>query len=763
MLLVDGRLDEPEWSNADPATGFRQQLPDEGAPASSDTHVRILHDERTVYIGATLYDPQPELVRISQGRRDYFNSADWFTVALDTYNDNRTAFYFAVNAAGIHVDGVKVDGTQSERVLDLTDALLGFDPSWDAHWQAAARVDSSGWTVEMAIPISEVEVARPGGKRWGINFMRTIARKAELDSWALLRTQDASAGAIMHFGTLILEGEIRPSMRRNALMRLDSFRDPDDDSDHNLPFTPLGGTEAELALTPALVLQAALLPDFSPVGFDELLKATSLKFRTSYSRLFATTQHLLSTPSVLGNAPFSAVTLADDSPLLGSAAVHGRLPGGLTSSANWLTSLHDVGRLTHSPSARLQKSLGPRSVIGVAGTMGPYGPVNTVDVESGELVFENEYVFQPSTIAMDWDLHNRDGTVRLTGQGSASRERELLVRRTTFLTKDPRTRQYMGEEKLRQVVQSKGGYAARLQVEQLSREWNWLGRVEVVSPNYRVGPHGSTGFTDRLVLAAGLRHINTNGKTLFRRLQMEAELSQWFTINRLKSREILLSGHVSALSRAFHRVLLSTGASLGAVDHWALVADLAVASDVRRTWTVVPRVSYAARSRASDSWHVSGTYLHRILPRITIGAAIGLLGGRGPTSLVTAIDAYRLPYGSQPNSFSYLQATIGARHAQRRQDFAIGQALAPSGFAVGYASEAEGQRNVYGRVGGVVALTKRIDVEFGAALSSSGNVRGNSADRKLVVSRRADMVAGIQVGVQILVCGELSCNPFVES
>ena len=107
------------------------------------------------------------------------------------------------------------------------------------------------------------------------------------------------------------------------------------------------------------------------------------------------------------------------------------------------------------------------------------------------------------------------------------------------------------------------------------------------------------------------------------------------------------------------------------------------------------------------------------MPRITIGAAIGLLGGRGPTSLVTAIDAYRLPYGSQPNSFSYLQATIGARHAQRRQDFAIGQALAPSGFAVGYASEAEGQRNVYGRVGGVVALTKRIDVEFGAALSSS--------------------------------------------
>src|SRR6266436_6688586 len=36
-IKIDGTLDEPSWSQVEPATDFRQQQPDEGAPASERT------------------------------------------------------------------------------------------------------------------------------------------------------------------------------------------------------------------------------------------------------------------------------------------------------------------------------------------------------------------------------------------------------------------------------------------------------------------------------------------------------------------------------------------------------------------------------------------------------------------------------------------------------------------------------------------------------------------------------------------------------
>ena len=55
-INIDGKLDEPAWAKATPITDFRQQQPREGAPASQRTEVRILYDERAIYIGARMYD-----------------------------------------------------------------------------------------------------------------------------------------------------------------------------------------------------------------------------------------------------------------------------------------------------------------------------------------------------------------------------------------------------------------------------------------------------------------------------------------------------------------------------------------------------------------------------------------------------------------------------------------------------------------------------------------------------------------------------------
>lgn len=50
-IKIDGRLDELAWSQAEAASDFRQQEPNEGSPATEKTEVPLLFDEKNIYIG----------------------------------------------------------------------------------------------------------------------------------------------------------------------------------------------------------------------------------------------------------------------------------------------------------------------------------------------------------------------------------------------------------------------------------------------------------------------------------------------------------------------------------------------------------------------------------------------------------------------------------------------------------------------------------------------------------------------------------------
>ena len=70
-IQLDGRLDEPAWQSAEPATGFRQQQPDDGQPATQQTEIRVLFDDEALYIGARMLDTEGAVgVRTMLVRRD---------------------------------------------------------------------------------------------------------------------------------------------------------------------------------------------------------------------------------------------------------------------------------------------------------------------------------------------------------------------------------------------------------------------------------------------------------------------------------------------------------------------------------------------------------------------------------------------------------------------------------------------------------------------------------------------------------------------
>jgi len=128
--VVDGRLDDPVSNLAPAVTDFRQTDPDEGAPVSEATAVRVLYDGTAVYVGARLFDSAPARIVRRLARRDASTHSDKFRVLLDSYHDRRTAFEFIVNAAGVKKDVLIGDDGDFD------------DASWHPVWEAATSVDS---------------------------------------------------------------------------------------------------------------------------------------------------------------------------------------------------------------------------------------------------------------------------------------------------------------------------------------------------------------------------------------------------------------------------------------------------------------------------------------------------------------------------------------------------------------------------------------------------------------------------------------------
>ena len=161
-IVIDGRLDEAVWSRAIPARDFRQQDPDNGAPATEPTEVRVLFTRDALYFGVTCFDSEPDKWLGYQRRRDEFLQADdRFMWNIDTYNTEQSSYFFEMNPSGLMGDALRNGNGQNRQ--------------WDGIWDARVVHSNIGWTLEVEIPFRSLNFD-PAAEVWGINFQRTVRR-----------------------------------------------------------------------------------------------------------------------------------------------------------------------------------------------------------------------------------------------------------------------------------------------------------------------------------------------------------------------------------------------------------------------------------------------------------------------------------------------------------------------------------------------------------------------------------------------------------
>lgn len=261
---IDGNLDDAAWQQIAPVADWMQYSPSYGSPVTSKTEVRILYDNEAIYVGAYLYD-DPSLIRKQLTARDneQQQNVDYFSVFLDTYNDQQNGFQFLVTSANVQSDA-KLTGA----------ANVGYgqfgDKTWDAVWESQVKMHENGWSVEIKIPYLSLRFSKKDIQTWGLQFLRYVRRNNEQDYW---NPVDPNVnGFVNQFGKLTDIKDIQPPLRLSFYPYISTgARLNADGISPSSQWLRNGGMDVKYGINESFTLDATLIPDFGQVVSDDVI------------------------------------------------------------------------------------------------------------------------------------------------------------------------------------------------------------------------------------------------------------------------------------------------------------------------------------------------------------------------------------------------------------------------------------------------------------------------------------------------------------
>ena len=262
--VIDGDLADNAWKQAPAATDFVQYSPSYGLPVSAKSVVKILYDNQALYIGAYLYD-DPSLIRKQITARDgeQQQDVDYFSVFLDTYNDQQNGFQFLVTSANVQTDA-KLTGTASPGFGEFG------DKTWDAVWESKVQIKEDGWSIEMKIPYLSLRFSKKDVQTWGVQFLRHIRRNNEQNFW---NNVDPNVnGFVNQFGKYADLKNIQPPLRLSFYPYLSTgVRVNEKGNDIGSQWLRSGGMDVKYGINESFTLDATLIPDFGQVVSDDVI------------------------------------------------------------------------------------------------------------------------------------------------------------------------------------------------------------------------------------------------------------------------------------------------------------------------------------------------------------------------------------------------------------------------------------------------------------------------------------------------------------
>ncbi|NNF36942.1 MAG: carbohydrate binding family 9 domain-containing protein, partial [Saprospiraceae bacterium] len=269
---IDGNIIGDEvWQAIAPVTEMKQLQPNYGFDPSEKTEIRMAQTPTMLYVSAICYDSNPELLVVSDARRDApLDNTDAFLFVVDTYHDGRNGFMFGTNTLGAEYDAqVDNEGQGNFNSNRQQGGVIGgFNLNWDASWEVKTEVGEYGWSAEFAIPLRTIRFASGDDITWGLNFRRNIRKTNEINYWALLPLG-------LDLKRLSLAGDLEglklqsPNNLKFIPYALTAaakdFTVPDSETDYDGEV----GADVKYSITPAITLDLTYNTDFAQVEVDD--------------------------------------------------------------------------------------------------------------------------------------------------------------------------------------------------------------------------------------------------------------------------------------------------------------------------------------------------------------------------------------------------------------------------------------------------------------------------------------------------------------
>lgn len=341
---------------------FIQQEPHDGAPASQPTEAYLGYTDKNFYAVFLCFDKEPKKLRARMLRRELIDDDDQVGLWLDTFHDQRHAYYFYANPYGIQQDGLFAENG-------------GPDNTFDTVWHTSTKITGNGYTVIIEIPFKSLRFKQLPSVSWGVILIRVIPRNSEHAFFP--PNSNRIQGMLTKEGTLNGLQEISPGRNlqfipytsMGAFRALDE-RDPAGDRFTGKHVQAKAGLDSKMVIKDSLVLDATINPDFGQIESDDPQVTVNQRFEVFFpekrpffqenSNFFQTPLNLVFTRRI-GDPLYGVRLTGKEGPwAIGTMLANDRSPGRSVIDTDPLS-----GQSAYFGVLRVNRELGKNNSVGV--------------------------------------------------------------------------------------------------------------------------------------------------------------------------------------------------------------------------------------------------------------------------------------------------------------------------------------------------------------------------------------------------------------
>ncbi len=174
-IVIDGKLDERDWKNADTITRFKEAY--KNSPVKNQTAVKLAYDKEFIYVGVECLESSPGKMLVHETKHD---GEVWYDNDIELFlNDpilGASYFQILINSNGVVCDGSRAPGQK------------GLTLSWESGIQVATKKGRDRWFLEAKIPARSITGSvLTAGTVLKMNVMRNRkveGEKGEVTTWS---------------------------------------------------------------------------------------------------------------------------------------------------------------------------------------------------------------------------------------------------------------------------------------------------------------------------------------------------------------------------------------------------------------------------------------------------------------------------------------------------------------------------------------------------------------------------------------------------